>query len=131
MHCKLLIKLFISVLLLLILAESGFSQEKKDTIFFNNGTIVIGKIKRVKLGVLTFDPDDANDIDVQLRNLKGIAAERDIFRIQTINHVIYYGRLIPGSKKGYIQFVNGMDTVILHVLDISEMYPSSNAFLQR
>src|SRR3954452_12502294 len=109
MQVNLLRKRGILFLFLLIIAETVFSQTLKDTIFFNNGTIVIGKIKKVKLGVLTFDPDDANDIDVQLRNLRTIAAERDVFRIETTRQVIYYGKLIPSEKKGYVQFVSNGD----------------------
>jgi hypothetical protein len=131
MQVNLLIKRVVLFLFLLIIAETVFSQIQKDTIFFINGTIVIGKIKKVKLGVLTFDPDDANDIDVQLRKLKTIAAQRDVFRIETISHVIYYGKLIPSGQKGYVQFVSDGDTTIFPVLDISIMSPSSNSFLQR
>jgi hypothetical protein len=49
-----------SSLLLLAFAlftiHTAFSQKSRDTIFFRNGSIVIGKIKNVKLGVITFDP---------------------------------------------------------------------------
>src|SRR4051794_10453664 len=131
MHFHLFIKILILLFFLLILEENSFSREQKDTIFFNNGTIIVGKIKKVKLGVLTFDPDNANDITVQLRNLSAIAAVRDVFRIETVHHAIYYGKLIPYSQKGYVQFVNGFDTTILQVLDISIMSPSSNVFFQR
>src|SRR3954463_14159064 len=131
MHFNLFTRILILLFFLLILEENSFSQEQKDTIFFNNGTIIIGKIKKVKLGVITFDPDNANDITVQLRNLSAIAAVRDVFRIETINHVIYYGKLIPYGKKGYVQFVNGTDTAILNVQEIAIMSPSSNVFFQR
>ena len=131
MHVNLLMKSGILFLFLLIIAEAVFSQVQKDTIFFNNGTIVIGKIKKVKLGVITFDPDDANDIDVQLRNLRTIAAERDVFRIETIREAIYYGKLIPSDQKGYVQFVSDGDTIIFPVQDISIMSPSSDVFFQR
>src|SRR4051794_31264087 len=131
MHFHLFIKILILLFFLLILEENSFSQEQKDTIFFNNGTIIIGKIKKVKLGVITFDPDNANDITVQLRNLSAIAAVRDVFRIETINHTVYYGKLIPSVKKGYVQFVNALDTAVFQVLDISIMSPSSNVFFQR
>src|SRR5947208_12818814 len=100
MHFHLFSRILILLFFLLILEENSFSQEQKDTIFFNNGTIIIGKIKKVKLGVITFDPDNANDITVQLRNLSAIAAVRDVFRIETIYHMIYYGKLIPYSQKG-------------------------------
>src|SRR5436305_8250537 len=77
-------KKFILVYLSLIFATAVFSQSKKDTLFFNNGSIVIGEIKKIKLGVITFDPDDANDITVQLRKLKTVSAVSKIFRIETV-----------------------------------------------
>src|SRR3954464_13618508 len=116
MQVNLLKKRSILFLFLLIIAETVFSQIQKDTIFFNNGTVVIGKIKKAKLGVLSFDPDDANDTDVQLRNLRTIAAGRDVFRIETIREAIYYGKLIPSDQRGYVQFVSNSDTIIFPVL---------------
>ena len=63
-----------------MIAESSFSQ-KKDTLFFNAGSTIVGEVKKIKLGVVTFDPDDANDITVQLRNLKTLSAGSEVFRI--------------------------------------------------
>src|SRR6185295_5551853 len=81
---------------LYLLSFTVFSQKKgRDTLFFRNGSIVIGKIKSVKLGVVTFDPDDANDITVQLRRLTSIAAISAVFRIETINNEVYFGKLVP------------------------------------
>ena len=77
----------------MLLCMAAHSQGIKDSLFFNNGSLVIGEIKRVKLGVVTFDPDDANDITVQLRKLKTIAAGKRIFRIETIDHHLYFGTI--------------------------------------
>jgi hypothetical protein len=123
-------KKFILFYCLLMVAETGFSQ-MKDTIFFNNGSIVIGKIKKIKLGIVTFDPDDANDITVQLRNLKTIAAEREVFRVETTDGNVYYGKLIPHPSNGFVKFANGIDTSTILVQEISVMYPYGEAFLQR
>ena len=124
-------KKFILFYLLLILTTTTFSQSKKDTIFFNNGSIVIGEIKKIKLGVITFDPDDANDITVQLRNLKTITAISKIFRIETVKDKVYYGKLIPDSKNNYVQLISRTDTSILNLQDISIMYPYEKSFMQR
>ena len=61
----------------------------------HDGSLVIGEIKRVKLGVVTFDPDDANDITVQLRKLKSIASGKRIFRIETVDNHLYFGTIGP------------------------------------
>ena len=76
-------KQFILLLGLALLTNHRvLAQKSRATIFFRNGTIVIGKIKNAKLGVVTFDPDDANDITVQLRRLKSMAATSTVFRIE-------------------------------------------------
>jgi len=67
---------------LYFLSYPVFSQKGRDTIFFRNETIIIGKIKNVKLGVITFGLTTANDITVQLRRFKSIAATSTVFRIE-------------------------------------------------
>jgi hypothetical protein len=118
-------------LLLLIPASKAVAQNLKDTIFFLNGTRVIGKIKSIKLGVMTFDPDDANDITVQLRKLKAIAAVRQVFRVETIHNQVYFGKMYPHSLPGYAMVQTSADTVELPIEEISVLYPFKNSFWQR
>jgi hypothetical protein len=115
----------------LVLISDSFSQTERDTLFFNNGGKLIGKIKKVKLGVVTFDPDDAGDITVQLRRIKTMAAVRAIFRVETVNGNALYGKLFSDTDSGYAKMVNGFDTTMIYLQDISVLYPSGNAFLQR
>lgn len=123
-------KIILFSFLLCEFAEA-FSQEKKDTIFFTNGTIIIGKIKKIKVGVVTFDPDDANDVTVNLPKVKAIAATRTVFRIETTNHKVYFGQLIPGNRDLYSLLVHDKDTTELYLQDISIVYPFKTSFLQR
>ena len=115
----------------LALISDSFSQTERDTLFFNNGGKMIGKIKKIKLGVATFDPDDAGDITVQLRRIKTMSAVREIFRVETINGNALYGRLFSDRDSGYAKMINGFDTTMIYLQDISVLYPSGNAFLQR
>jgi len=108
-----------------------FSQAPKDTIYFLNGTTVIGKIKKIKLGVVTFDPDEANDITVQMIKLRTLAAVRQVFRIETIQGKVYFGQLRPHPNPNYVYFVGGTDSVTIHVQEISVVYPFKNEILQR
>jgi len=116
---------------LLCKLSEAFSQNKKDTLFFNNGTKIIGEIKKIKVGVATFDPDDANDITVQLPKLKAIAATRTVFRIETTNHKVYFGKLIPANRDQYVLVAAGRDTSELYIQDISILYPFKKSFVQR
>jgi hypothetical protein len=112
----------ITVWLTLLFCNSAYSQVLKDTIFFTNGTVVVGKLLSVKLGMVTFDPDDANDINVQLRKIKTIGAARKIFRIETVFQQVLFGTMLshPELKKAYVS--TGYDTLTINVEDISVLY---------
>ncbi|HEY6503712.1 MAG TPA: DUF481 domain-containing protein [Chitinophagaceae bacterium] len=106
-------------------------SQVKDTLFFLNGTIVIGKLKSIKLGIVTFDPDDANDITVQTRKLKTIAGRRKIFRIETVDHRLFFGTIMshPLPKTVYIN--TGPYNITLNVEDISVLYAFDNTVAER
>src|SRR5215510_14860606 len=99
-------KKFILFCCLSFLIGKCFPQ-RKDTVFLNNGSMIIGEVKKIRLGVLTFDPDDANDITVQLRNLKTLAAVSEVFRIETVKQNAYYGKLLPDSNSNYVKLAQG------------------------
>ncbi len=123
-------KKYILFYCLLMIAATCLAQNK-DTLFFNKGSIVIGEVKKIKLGVITFDPDDANDITVQLRNLKTLSAVSEVFRIETIDHNVYYGKLVPDSSRNYVRMLHGSDTSLLYLKNITVMYPYEKSFIQR
>jgi hypothetical protein len=119
------------LLFLFFAADCIFAQQKKDTIFFNNGTIVVGKLKKIKVGVVTFDPDDANDITVQLRKLKAIHAQREIYRVESTHKEVFFGILMPDSLPGYDRIVNPVEQNRIGLEEIISLYPYSDRFIQR
>jgi hypothetical protein len=119
------------LLMLVVCTANSNAQVIKDTLYLINGSKIVGKIKKIKLGVITFDPDDANDITVQLKKLKTLAAVSKIFRIESIDHKVYFGRIIPGAAAGYATFLSDIDTSTHPVEQISLLYPFRNQFLQR
>jgi hypothetical protein len=125
------LKRAICILFFLVISGKLLSQIPKDTIFFRNGSVVIGEIKMIKLGVVTFDPDEANDITVQLIKLKTISAPGVIFRVENTAEHVYYGKLIPSSKQGFVNIVNDKDTVLEELAKISVLYAFKDAFLER
>jgi Protein of unknown function, DUF481 len=121
----------ICLLLLGFISGKLVSQKIKDTLFFRNGSVVVGEVKGIKLGVISFDPADANDITVQLIKLKTVSASGVIFRIETTAEHVYYGSLIASSKPGFVNIVSGRDTVDQELEKISVLYPFKDAFLDR
>ncbi len=119
---------YIAFLIILFFPLTVFSQ--KDTLFFNNGTIVIGEISKIQLGVITFDPDDANDITVQLRKLKHIVGSRN-FRIETVDLQVIFGKLNKSPHAGFANITYGSDTTIVALSNISNLYPIEKNFSKR
>ena len=123
-------KIFTTAITLLICAFA-FSQPGTDTVFFTNGTMVIGKIRKIKLGVITFDPDDANDITVQLRKLRTIGGGTKIFRVETVKHHQYFGRILSHTTPKFIKISSGFDTLSLPLAEVSVLYPFESTVMQR
>ena len=121
----------VTICIALVLSLLGYSQAGKDTIFFSNGSVVVGKLNKIKLGIVTFDPDDANDIEVQLRKLKTISAYRKILRIETVDDKVYFGTIAahPEAKKIYV--VTGTDTLTMDVENISILNAFDRSAAQR
>ena len=99
----------ITIIIALLYVSIVKGQVIKDTIFLTNGSLVIGKVLKVKLGVISFDPDDANDITVQMRKLKTIGATTRIFRVETyFSSSIFRNDNTPSRKKCYLcKYGNG------------------------
>lgn len=119
------------ILFLVLISGKLYSQKIQDTLFFRNGSIIIGELKTVKLGVLNFDPSDANDITVQLIKLKTFSARGVIFRIETTSNHVYYGKIIPSTKSGYVTIASAMDTSDFEIEKISVLYPFRDNILDR
>jgi hypothetical protein len=125
------LKRIVCFLFLAVISGKLLSQKLQDSLFFRNGSIILGEIKAIKLGVVNFDPDDANDISVQLIKLKTIAGSGEIFRIETTSDHVYYGQIIKSSKSGYVNIVTTTDTVEQVIERISVLYPFKDVFLER
>ena len=124
-------KKLLCLLLLGLISGNLVSQILKDTLFFKNGSMILGEIKTIRLGVISFDPDDANDITVELRNLRTITAPGVIFRIETTDDHVLYGKLFPNAKPGYVTIVGEKDTTEWLLEGISVLYPYKDAFWDR
>lgn len=107
------------------------AQSLKDTLYFNNGSVIVGKVKSIALGMITFKPDDANEIRVQLRKLKTIHTMSRLYRLETVKHTVYYAYMAPDSEPGYVRLEGPADTPRIHLRDISGMMPLENSFFKK
>jgi len=118
-------------LMLCLVLSVAVPAQMKDTLYLRNGSKIVGEIKKIKLGVISFDPDDANDITVQLPKLSGIAALMQLYRIETTEQQVYFGKMMPGKSAGIVIIMTPIDTVRLPIERISVLYPFRNYFKQR
>lgn len=77
----------------------------KDTVFLKNGEMLIGDIKELRLGMLSFDSKDVGLISLKISKIKTIDSSSDTLRIETADKAIYYGALKPSEKPGYVYIV--------------------------
>jgi len=119
------------VVFLWLLFLSQIALAQKDTLLFRNGSIIVGEVIKIQLGVITFDPDDANDITVQLRKLETIVANNKYYRIETVDHRVIFGKLNRGVKPGYVNVTFGNDTASLPLSYISNLYAVEKSFKER
>jgi hypothetical protein len=106
------------------------SQKLRDTLFLKDGSIFVGKIKNIKLGIVTFDPDETIDVTVQLRKVKTVVATSAVFRIETVDEHVYFGKLNSSVENGYARLAED-STIVLYLENISILYRSHNAFAHR
>ncbi len=80
---------------------------------------------------MTFDPDDANDITVQLRKTKTLAAIRSVFRVETTDDRVLFGRLYPDTIRGVVNLFGLADSATLFVEELSVVYPFHKSSWER
>jgi len=121
----------IFICIALLFCTLAQAQKVKDTLFFTNGSMIIGEIKSIKLGLVTFDPDDANDITVQLRKLRTIAGRMKVFRIETVAHNLYFGLLLPDTTKNRVIVKTESENKSIDIENISVMYAFEKTIARR
>lgn len=80
---------------------------------------------------MTFDPDDANDITVQLKKLRTMAAQYRPYRVESTTQIVYFGKITTSDRDGYAIFMSEIDTTARAIENISVLYPVKNSFFQR
>jgi hypothetical protein len=108
-------------LLLLTISFTARSQVK-DTLYFNNGDLLIGELKSISLGRVKFDDDNMDVLNIKVTQIRTIKATTHIYRLETINGESYYTSLetaIDGRVKVIIEGI----TQEIPVEDIRNLVP--------
>ncbi|HEY6956316.1 MAG TPA: DUF481 domain-containing protein [Flavisolibacter sp.] len=70
----------------------------KDTLYFRNGSILVGLLKSISLGKAVFDDDNMDILNIKLTKIRALVANTHIYRMETINGKTYYTTLDLASE---------------------------------
>ncbi len=104
--------------------------QKTDTIVHVNGNILLGEIKKLDNGIITFKMSGMGTIKFQLDKVNTFSSEKH-FQVVMRHGIQYYGTFDTSgvSRNVKINILNG--TEILKVEDIIELYPIKKNFWLR
>ncbi len=100
----------------------------KDTIFLRNGEMLIGDIKELHLGMLSFDSKDVGLVSLKTSKIKTINSSADTLRIETSDKAIYYGALKPSGKAGWVIIVTELHHHMVEISSINSLLLYKNRF---
>ncbi|MBV4360305.1 DUF481 domain-containing protein [Pinibacter aurantiacus] len=126
--------MFIRNALLFLLAAIIYlpsSAQQKDSIFLNNGQILIGKIENASLGEVSID-----DIDLKMQNVKLYKIKRIVtftrVKIEMVDKRILYGVLKPSLKLNHAEILlDDSTTITVHLTEINQLITLERNFFQR
>jgi len=107
--------------LLFLMAKNSFAQKivKKDTLFFNNGEVLIGELKQITYGKATFDSDAIGLITIKMYKVRSAHTTIGTLRVETIDNKKIYGKLEPTKSKDTVYIVDGITRVKIPLNQVS------------
>jgi hypothetical protein len=89
--------------------------KSKDTLYLRNGLAVAGELKGMSLGLVEFDLDGIQLVNVKINKIKSLYASMHLFRVQTTHKHIYFSTIQNSSNAGevIISTQAGADTLLL------------------
>jgi len=107
---------------LLLLLPFTTKAQVKDTLFFRNGSILVGELKSISLGKAVFDEDNMDVLNIKVTKIRTLKAVSHIYRLETIHGDIYYTSLEAASP-GNVQLKLGGIVREITFEEISKLVP--------
>lgn len=90
------------------------AAQKKDTLWMRNGTLIIGELKSLQVGIVQFKATNAGTLNVKRHNVKTIHATLYQYKVETLDGHMFYGAVTPSDQVGYIR-MSGTDIPLTEV----------------
>jgi hypothetical protein len=79
--------------LLLLTVSLTIKAQEKDTLYFRNGSILVGQLKSISFGKAVFDEDNMDILNVKVTKIRALKANSHIYRLETIGGKTYFTTL--------------------------------------
>lgn len=126
----------ICYLCLLLISSSLHAQQvypqERDIVEFYNGDRLVGEVKKLQWGELTFDPDKIDDdVTLKLKDIRILKARRKPYVIEDIRTKRYFGVMEPALYLGMVNIVSVADTTVLYIEDLGDFHEMDDNFWKR
>lgn len=122
-------KLKILFLLFFILTSISLA-EKTDIVVMNNGITVIGEIKKMELGKLTFKTDDMGTLSIKWTKVVHLISKH-IFEFKTQDGKLLFGSLDSSSVEGEMIIKTENDSINISTKHIVYIVPIKSSFWEK
>jgi hypothetical protein len=121
----------ITINILLLFLFKSLVGQVKDTLYLLNNSIIIGEMKKIKMGRVEFDGDGIGIINVKYDKIKSIQAACHLYRVETTDRKLLYGTIRTSDKDGFITINTPGISPAIHLSNISSLIFFGNNFETR
>lgn len=120
----------IIIIIFLILVGLNAIAQKNDTIIHINGNVLLGEIKKLDNGIMTFKMDGMGTIKFELDKINTFSSKKN-FQVVVKNGMQYYGTFDTSvfNRTVNLNIVN--DKELISIENLVEMYPIRKNFWLR
>jgi hypothetical protein len=112
----------------LFLLFTSFALRGQDTLFLNNHSVLVGKLKKIDLATITFKANDITTFTIELDKLKTLHVSSKLLRIETIFKTVHIGHLLSGKERGTARVASFLDTIDISLASIVSLNTIGNNF---
>lgn len=114
------------------LTAQHLHPQERDTVKFYNEDRLVGEVKRLQRGELTFAPDKIDDdVVLKLKDIRMLIARRKPYKIEDLNNKKFFGTMEPAARDGMVNIVSAADTVTLYIEDLDNFLELDANFWKR
>lgn len=121
----------LTALLISVSNTPTWAQAGKDTLFFSNGSNIVGELLGLRLGKIDFHGDDIGVIKVKHTKLDGLSAAQHMYRIETLDNDVFQSLLYRSSIPGNVRVLRDGNLLDLNIQDITSLYYFGKEFRSR